>query len=511
MAKHDDELKPGFLTRALSSPFISIPFAVASGVGAGLTPATARATSGIHTGLSIGLAAEASKFKRQQRQRLSQAIIGQAQTGLIDAFERPKTIKDLRAEIESVPGGKLRPGQTIRDFVDPSQTRPQQRTAREQRLGSLIQGIAPVDPAQARELLGTELSRVPKALTPFGGAKTGFHTIDAQGNVRQVVSPAPGTAGTSSLFTKPSLPSTRFFTRDSIARWEQSVTPQLPLGDRKLLVPIKKPVTLTEPMALTIEAKVRENRPLTNRELTAIGANNQQQVKQIMEQRRAIRTEQTVSEAQEREQAIFDQQLTRPTGDESRIYRVSPETGELQDAVTENVPEGVALSAGVGWRKLSPDQVRTVTQGKATLDALDQFEELAKKVLAKEPGIWNMGWQRFNLWARQFASDTDVVLFQTQMFRTLPQMIQSMGLSGARTGFRLLEFEKAALPNSGMTVGTALEIIQRDRQTVEAVRRAAVKGESHFLLPTQQGATTERATETDAEYRERVGLPPKQQ
>lgn len=64
---------PGFLTKAFSSPWVSLPYAVGSGLLAASAPnyGSARLASGINGGLQFGMGAEKSAYDRDRQQRLS--------------------------------------------------------------------------------------------------------------------------------------------------------------------------------------------------------------------------------------------------------------------------------------------------------------------------------------------------------------------------------------------------------------------------------------------------------
>jgi len=507
-------LDPGFLTRHLSNPFISVPFAIASGVGAGLTPGTARVTRGIHGGLGLGLSAEEEDFKKRKEQRLSQSLAPIIQgIGSPTTKTRPKAITDLHKELEEA--AKV-PSARLSDFVNPSPdvTETIQPSDRDKRLGSFLSSLNEADPSAAATVLSKELTRTPTEAKIFGSETGGFFR-NVPGEKPERIVPGIGRKPESvKAFRPPKFPTTEVYTAESIRKWRVTRTKTNPRGDQTLLVPRDKPLkagdfppSMTDANARAMQAKLDRGGTLNKRELAILDANNVKDGIGILKEYQAIKVRQDTKTAVDKNEAIFQVERGRFTGDENRIYRINPDTGNLEDAVTEKVPEQIALSEG--WRKISADEQQTVTRGKATLDSLDDFEKSARLVLAKNPGIINMTWQNMTIWFQTKASDKETVLFQTQMFRTLPLMIQSMGLSGARTGVRLLEIEKAALPNSGMTLGTALAVLDRDRKTINDIRKSVVSGESHPMLDARPGQT--QGPETADDVRRRFELPPRGQ
>lgn len=64
----------GFLTESFSNPWVSIPYAIVSGLAAGATPGTARASQGLAGGLQMGLAGEEGAYKSAREKRLSESL-----------------------------------------------------------------------------------------------------------------------------------------------------------------------------------------------------------------------------------------------------------------------------------------------------------------------------------------------------------------------------------------------------------------------------------------------------
>jgi len=260
----------------------------------------------------------------------------------------------------------------------------------------------------------------------------------------------------------------------------------------------KMPPSMTEQQALAIEGKVNRGAPLNKRDLALLGTDDPEQAKAVVQEMRRIKKTGQVDTRTALAEALADFKQTQMTGRESQIFRFDNKTGQIEDAVSAGLPETEALKKG--FRKLGVDDIKTLKRGEATLESLDDFEASARKVLGQEPGIVNMTWQQLETWFKQKQSDPAVILFQTQMTRTLPLMIQSLGLSGGRAGVRMLEIERAALPNSGMTLGAALQLLDRDRKTIRAVQRSVVSGK--FGGQSKQEAPREK--ESADEVRKRL-------
>lgn len=71
MAAEDDEL---FLNKSFANPYVSVPWAILSGIGAVASPGTARATSGINAGLGVGMNAERYQQEQGRRRRLGEEL-----------------------------------------------------------------------------------------------------------------------------------------------------------------------------------------------------------------------------------------------------------------------------------------------------------------------------------------------------------------------------------------------------------------------------------------------------
>jgi len=417
MSTHDEELKQGFLTRALSNPFISIPFAIASGVGAGLTPATARATSGVHTGLNIGLAAEADKFERQKQQRLSQVLSQTAQTSLIDPQERPKTFQDLDKELQAA--GKA--GGRVSDFVNPSPTVTTPRSAREQRLGSLIQRMAPVAPNKARDLLSEEVARIPKPPTPFGGAKAGFHVMEG-GNARQVVAPVPGSTGQGR---------------------------QAPSLDDNLIN-----------QAL---AEIKGELPFGPRVLEALGTDDREEGVKKIQFASQIRTEKKQKEQEDAAALVQARADARLDAEPMQGMTLDATTGEVV-----NITRGNYRDAPKKYLRLTPSQERM----KGGLDTATTHIAVMSRFMGALP---KGGVRLTNALGRkldQFLNDAEAVVVFQQLDAMTSLAVGSALVSGGggRPGVRLAEFMKPA----GVTEGDTLAVaVNKMRVWMDIVKRNA--------------------------------------
>src|SRR3990167_877558 len=71
----DEPIQPGFITRALANPYISIPLAIAAGVGSTFRR-TAPAVRGTTTGLNFALQSEESAMEQEKNRRMSEALGG---------------------------------------------------------------------------------------------------------------------------------------------------------------------------------------------------------------------------------------------------------------------------------------------------------------------------------------------------------------------------------------------------------------------------------------------------
>jgi hypothetical protein len=71
MATYEEEESPGFLSEQLSNPYVSLPYAIGSGLLAAMTPGVARGVQAANAGIGIGLSAEKYAQNQQKKRRLS--------------------------------------------------------------------------------------------------------------------------------------------------------------------------------------------------------------------------------------------------------------------------------------------------------------------------------------------------------------------------------------------------------------------------------------------------------
>src|SRR3990167_3056044 len=421
---------------------------------------------GLEGGLQgLGLVNQFGEHKRKldERRRMSE-LLGDKGYFAEQIPTGKQTVTGITPKTEADPGAMEEESFALKPELTP-ETAPRMDTARRKMIAALPESVRATT-------LGHILTREDK---PFSVGRGGFAVKDAsQPSGYRIVAALP--TAEASPFAKPKVPTTKDYTPKSIVSWRGTVIAGNPTGDLSVLVPTqnKLPPSMTDNDALAIEATVNQGLPLNKRQLALLQTADPVVGKAMVQEMARIKKVNQVDSKTAFAQALAGFKQTQMTGRESQLFRFNEETGQIEDAVSAGMPEAEALKKG--FRKGRADDQKTIKRGEAALECLDGFEASARKVLSKEPGIVNMTWQQLDTWFKQKQSDPDVVLFQTQMTRTLPLIIQSLGLSGARAGVALLNIEKAALPNSGMTLDAALKLIDRDRKTIRAVQKAAVSG-----------------------------------
>lgn len=269
MPSHEEGLDPGFFTRSLKNPWISVPFSLASGFGAGATRGTARTTAGVHDAVRLILAGEKANYELEKEKRLSEVL---GRFGLEDQITKEPTHRSRdvapltgaqRTMLSNIPGDvyqkmtsaeieeKLSPGSTMASSV-PAAPAPAQVGREHIPLGvrQYLRAVAPYDPEGASKLLGTYLMREPTstfAKPPTPTPKD--YTAQSIRAWRQTVTPKNPQGDFSLLvpretggpFAKPPVPTTRDYKPESIREWRKTRTAENPQGDSSVLVPREKP------------------------------------------------------------------------------------------------------------------------------------------------------------------------------------------------------------------------------------------------------------------------------
>jgi hypothetical protein len=165
----------GTLTEAFANPWISIPSAIGMGLVGAAAPnrGTGHLVKGIQGGLELGLGAEKGAYDRKKKARLDQSL-NLAVNGVPSTVyapdtspgNEPMTQPRLDAALKAIPTiGGMEPGMT------------------KSSIQALIAGGHGDKAAEA--LLAHGLS--PKQPHTFGGAESGYYTLDANGAPRELV------------------------------------------------------------------------------------------------------------------------------------------------------------------------------------------------------------------------------------------------------------------------------------------------------------------------------------
>ena len=425
--ENEEELKPGFLTRNLADPWVSLPFALLSAFGAGATPGTARFTQGLHGGLRMGLEGEAADYERQKQRRLSDVMKGEfgvaekpinatgaAAPNLSDKIKE----EDIGADTPFLPSSTLasRPG--VPSFES-------QRMAR---INSLGRRLAPIEPKTAMELLIKERTREPREekthIVERLGAKGG--------KVRRLMTEA-----------------------------EMRAEGDIPMPEAERLPP-----SLDDNLVDQGLADIAAGRPISRRVMEAYGTDDATDVKSRLLMRNQIRREREVQKKRD----DMDIALVKT----NRELALKPMQGMVLDAKTgEVVPatQGDYAQNPKAYIRLTASQERL----KAGLDTAKTHMIVTSKFVGELPKsglrVTNALGQKIS----QLQNEPGAVALFQQLHSMTSLAVGSALVAGAggRPGVRLAEFMGPAGVVEGDTLATAVKKMQN---WMEIVSRNAKEG-----------------------------------
>lgn len=186
MAEEDQD---GTLSTAFANPWISIPYAIASGLAAGASPGTARFGQALNMGLGMGMGAEKYSGEQKRKQRLSEALNKLSSTTVPTSVT--KTGMDPATTTFSMPTdvppeSPLAPAQPL-----PKYTATEQRPIMTPVMQEYLRAISPGDPGAAATFVGNALTKEQAAPHVFGSAESGYHALDRSGAVTPLVPGVP--------------------------------------------------------------------------------------------------------------------------------------------------------------------------------------------------------------------------------------------------------------------------------------------------------------------------------